>query len=69
MKTKVNLRKVMSMKRLSWKGSFQKLPKNSIKKDMKPQGCLNTHCVLSKRHKREKVQHAACRSSMDNKTT
>ncbi|GFW33821.1 hypothetical protein TNCV_3589061 [Trichonephila clavipes] len=44
------------------------LPKNSIKKDIKPKVCHEFHCTLSKRHKQEKV-HAICRSSKDNKTT
>ncbi|GFU92329.1 hypothetical protein TNCV_1339101 [Trichonephila clavipes] len=44
--------------------------KNSIKNDIKTQVCKHkTHNILSKRHKKEKVQYVICRSSKNNKIT
>ncbi|GFY11087.1 hypothetical protein TNCV_4470731 [Trichonephila clavipes] len=40
---------------------FKSYLKNSIKKDTKIQVYPKKHCTMSKRHKKEKVEHAICR--------
>ncbi|GFV87528.1 hypothetical protein TNCV_3281661 [Trichonephila clavipes] len=53
------------------KANFQVQPKTlrKHKKHMKPQVYQKIHGALSKRHKKEEVEHTICRSSRDNKST